>query len=119
MDSEEKEDAEASFTLHLPPEPKKRKLDISKCIICQRCKGNEPLRTPKESSIEKLITSAKQRGDGVLCGLANGAEIVWHLPCYASYTSARNIRSAVNSLQSQISDIESDCSKENEGCRLS
>ena len=119
MDSEEKEDAEASFTLHLPPEPKKRKLDTSKCIICQRCKGNEPLRTPKESSIEKLITSAKQRGDGVLCGLANGAEIVWHLPCYASYTSARNIRSAVNSLQSQIPDIESDCSKGNEGCRLS
>ena len=38
------------------------------------------------------------------------------MPCY---TSARNTRSAVNSLQSQLSDIESDCSKENEGCRLS
>ena len=47
--------------------------------------GNEPPRTPKESFIEKLITSAKQRGDGVLCGLANGAEVV-------------NIRSAVNLL---------------------
>ena len=36
------------------------------------------------------------------------------MPCY---TSARNTRSGVNSLQSQISHIESDCSKGNEGCR--
>ena len=60
MDSEEKEDAEASFSLLLPLEPKKRKLNTCKCIIWQRCKGNKPLRTPKEYSIEKLITSAKQ-----------------------------------------------------------
>jgi len=63
--------------------------------------------------------SAKQRGDRFLCGLANGAEIVWHLPCYASYTSARNIRSAVNLLQSKIFGIGSASSKGNEGCRLS
>ena len=45
--------------------------------------------------------------------------VLGHLPCYASYTSARNTRSAVNSLETKISNIESDCSKGNEGCRLS
>ena len=65
MDGDKKEDDEARFSLPLRTEPKKRELDTSKCVIWQRCKGNEPLRTPKESSIEKLITSAKQRGDPV------------------------------------------------------
>ena len=36
-----------------------------------------------------------------MCGLTNSARIVWHLPCY---TGVRNTRSAVNSLQYQISD---------------
>mgnify|MGYP000176347313 CR=1 FL=1 len=58
----------------------------------------------------------KQSNEEILCGLTNSARVVWHLPCY---TSTRNTRSAVKSLQSQISDIESDCSKGNEGCRLS
>ena len=63
----------------------------------------------------------QQSNDEIMCGLANSARVVWNLPCYASYTSprTRNTRSAVNSLQTQISDIESDCSKGNEGCRLS
>ena len=60
----------------------------------------------------------QQSNEEILCGLENSARVVWHLPCYASYTSARNTRSAIKSLQTQISDIESDCSKGNEGCRL-
>ena len=61
----------------------------------------------------------QQSNEETLCGLSNSARVVWHLPCYASYTSARNTRSAVNWLQIQISGIKSDCSKGNEGCRLS
>ena len=61
----------------------------------------------------------QQSNEEILCGLAKSAGVVWHLPCYASYTSARNTWSAVYSLQSQISDIESDCSKGKEGCRPS
>ena len=60
----------------------------------------------------------QQSNEEIQCGLANSARAVWHLPCYASYTSSRNTLSAVNSLQTQISDIESDCSKGNECCRL-
>ena len=66
-----------------------------------------------------LKSSLRQQREEILCGLANSASVVCHLPCYASYTSSRNTRSAVNSLQTQISDIGSDCSKGNEVCRLS
>ena len=70
------------------------------------CQRNLPLK----SSLRQ------QSNEEILCGLTNSARVVWHLPCY---TIQRNTRSAVNSLQSQISDIESDCSKGDEGCRLS
>ena len=79
--------------------------DVKVMSLLER-QRNVPLRSSlRQQSIEEI-----------LCGLTNGARVVWHLPCY---TSARNTRSAVISLQSQISDIESDCSKGNEGCRLS
>lgn len=120
------ESAEGSLTLPLPPEPNKRKLDASKCIICHCSRGSEPLRTAKDSSAEKLITSAKQRRDEVPCGLGDdacGGNVLWHSPCYASYRSAENIRYVVNSLESSRSirdaNIESDDQQDNESGRLS
>ena len=60
VSGKESNSAGGSFTKLNPPEPKKRKLDKSKCIICLNNRGNEPLRKAKDSSVQKLVTSARQ-----------------------------------------------------------
>ena len=66
MDSEkESNSAGGGFRILNPPELKKRKPDQRKCIICQTIRGNEPLRRAKDSSVQKLVASARQRQDEV------------------------------------------------------
>ena len=95
--------AVGSFSILNPPEPKKRKLDKSKCIICQNTREHEPLRKAKDSSVQKLAMSARQRQDEVLEQLIDipDGEIYWHLVCYASYTSAHNIQHAAATNESK------------------
>ena len=113
-------ESKSSFTLPLAPDPKikrRRRVDVDKCIICQRSQGREPLRTGKYSSVEKLISSAKQRRDEVLCDIVNSASdtgVLWHSLCYASYTSAENIRHVIKSFKSKDANTEDDDDKGNE-----
>ena len=73
---------------------------LEKCIICQADKS-DILRKAKGSSLDTLKRALELRRDEVydriydeLPSLAN-EELVWHSICYSSYTSEKNIRSAI------------------------
>ena len=82
--------------LPVPPVPKKRKSDGDCCVICQ-CSG-DVLSTAKQSSLEKLICSANTRQDDEMLRRVGSdfqnRQFLWHSLCYATYTSAQNIRYA-------------------------
>ena len=94
-----------SFTLPLPPESKKRKLNENKCIICQSSSRSTPLRKGKPSSIERLLRAAKQRLDEAIYSLEYDVPekgVYWHSTCYSSYTSEENLRYVAKPNESSI-----------------
>lgn len=82
----------------LLPIKRKKSIDWRKCIICQTdTKGQESQRKASTVGISTFLSAAKQRGDDVYRRIESEIQdlrkrdIVWHISCYKSYTSKRNL----------------------------
>jgi len=87
----------------LPPLPKKRRTTIfTYCMICQT-DLKDKLRKGKETSVANFVSKLNARGDNVYERLSPDLEllyeneVLWHASCYATYTSAQNIKYAAAS----------------------
>lgn len=76
--------------------------DISKCLVCQKITKSKVWNATPEG-IEKFCNSAKIRQDETFKRLENELNVLkenhvlWHLNCYKSYTSKRNLDFSVRS----------------------